>query len=170
MSTFQPCTSYHHREELIKLKLYTKYIFMGYDEGIQENDMVLAAAVWRRFFGFSCEDFTLVERLVKYIRAQVSIILMRNSWFSLFTSYQSQMFENSVQYQRDGRVRFPAKIHLVFTTARVLLTVNAFAHDQVPRSHIFSAAVIPSSVRSYANEEYCLSADANNETREAEIV
>lgn len=45
---------------------------MGYDEGIQKNDMVLAAALWRRFFGFECDDFTLIERMVKYIRVQVS--------------------------------------------------------------------------------------------------
>lgn len=50
--------------------------FYGYDEGIQSNDMVLAAVIWRRFFGFHCEDAEKIERLVKYIRVQVIVIII----------------------------------------------------------------------------------------------
>lgn len=46
--------------------------FYGYDEGVQSNDKVLAAVVWRRFYGLECNDAEKIERLVKYIRVQVS--------------------------------------------------------------------------------------------------
>lgn len=43
----------------------------GYDEGLLNNDMVLAGAVWRRFYQMTCQDATDVEKIVEYIRKQV---------------------------------------------------------------------------------------------------
>lgn len=51
---------------------------IGYDEGIQSNDRVLAAALWRRFFHLECNNPELVESLVIYVRKQVSFNTMHN--------------------------------------------------------------------------------------------
>lgn len=40
--------------------------------------MVLAAIVWRRFFGFECDDARKIERVVKYIRVQVIQVIFLN--------------------------------------------------------------------------------------------
>lgn len=45
---------------------------IGYDEGIQSNDRVLAGALWRRFFHLECNNPEHVESLVIYVRKQVS--------------------------------------------------------------------------------------------------
>lgn len=45
---------------------------IGYDEGIQSDDKVLAGALWRRFFCSECNNPEHVETLVIYIRKQVS--------------------------------------------------------------------------------------------------
>lgn len=46
---------------------------VGYDEGIMSSDMVLAGAVWRRFFQSKCDDPRLVENIVRYVRKQVQL-------------------------------------------------------------------------------------------------
>lgn len=61
----------YRKRHLIVLSWQFQAAFYGYDEGTQSNDMVLAATVWRRFFGFKCEEAEKVERIVKYIRVQV---------------------------------------------------------------------------------------------------
>lgn len=48
---------------------------LGYDEGLLSDDIVLAGALWRRFFSKECNDPELVELLVKYVRKQVSLRL-----------------------------------------------------------------------------------------------
>lgn len=64
----------HRRRQLCILGMQFQAAFYGYDEGVQSNDKVLAAIVWRRFFGFQCDDAEKIERLVKYIRVQVSLL------------------------------------------------------------------------------------------------
>jgi Ubiquinol-cytochrome C chaperone. len=44
---------------------------IGYDEGLLNDDMVLAGAVWRTLLQQQCSDLENVERLVHYIRKQV---------------------------------------------------------------------------------------------------
>ncbi|XP_055374028.1 ubiquinol-cytochrome-c reductase complex assembly factor 1 [Condylostylus longicornis] len=47
---------------------------IAYDEGIQSSDIVLASALWRRFFEQKCDDYTRLEKLVNYVRKQVSML------------------------------------------------------------------------------------------------
>lgn len=48
--------------------------FLNYDEGILGDDKVLAGAVWRRFFCKNCDNAWHIERLVHYIRHQISML------------------------------------------------------------------------------------------------
>lgn len=41
---------------------------INYDEGLMSDDQILASALWRRFFDMKCEDYTKLEKLVKYVR------------------------------------------------------------------------------------------------------
>lgn len=41
---------------------------INYDEGIMSDDKILASALWRRFFDMNCNDYTKLEKLVKYVR------------------------------------------------------------------------------------------------------
>jgi HD superfamily phosphohydrolase YqeK len=45
---------------------------IGYDEGLLSDDKVLAGAVWRTLLQQQCSDLENLERLVHYIRKQVS--------------------------------------------------------------------------------------------------
>lgn len=67
----QPRATLYRKKQLMILASQFQAAFYGYDEGIQSNDMVLAAVIWRRFFGFECDDARELERLVKYMRIQV---------------------------------------------------------------------------------------------------
>lgn len=64
----------HRKKQLCMLGMQFQAAFYGYDEGVQSNDKVLAAIVWRRFFGFQCDDAEKIERLVKYIRIQLDYL------------------------------------------------------------------------------------------------
>ncbi|KAM0724458.1 Ubiquinol-cytochrome c reductase complex assembly factor 1 [Formica fusca] len=44
---------------------------IGYDEGIQSDDKVLAAALWRRFFYLECNNPEHIETLIIYVRKQI---------------------------------------------------------------------------------------------------
>lgn len=41
-----------------------------YDEGLLDDDKVLAAALWRRFFEMNCSNYVHLETMVKYVRQQ----------------------------------------------------------------------------------------------------
>ncbi|XP_018403571.1 PREDICTED: ubiquinol-cytochrome-c reductase complex assembly factor 1 [Cyphomyrmex costatus] len=47
---------------------------IGYDEGIQSDDKVLAGALWRRFFQLECNNPEYVETLVIYVRKQICLL------------------------------------------------------------------------------------------------
>lgn len=42
-------------------------------KGIQSDDCVLAAALWRNLFGRQCEDPQQLELMVEYVRKQVRL-------------------------------------------------------------------------------------------------
>lgn len=58
---------------------------LAYDEGLQTDDMVLAAAIWRRFFQQRDVDPENLEKLVKYIRKQTKLLenLSHDELFSM---------------------------------------------------------------------------------------
>ncbi|XP_018315659.1 ubiquinol-cytochrome-c reductase complex assembly factor 1 [Mycetomoellerius zeteki] len=68
---------------LIKTKLKNKQIqeishqfnaaIIGYDEGIQSDDKVLAGALWRRFFQLECNNPEHIETLLIYVRKQICL-------------------------------------------------------------------------------------------------
>ncbi|XP_058463283.1 ubiquinol-cytochrome-c reductase complex assembly factor 1 [Malaya genurostris] len=47
---------------------------LTYDEGINSEDKILAAALWRRFLSGKCEDYEMLELLVKYVRKQMAML------------------------------------------------------------------------------------------------
>lgn len=47
---------------------------INYDEGMTSDDKYLANALWRRFFDMQCEDFTKLEKLVKYVRKSTKLL------------------------------------------------------------------------------------------------
>lgn len=55
---------------------------INYDEGLLNDDKVMAGALWRRFFQKECDDFSQLDLLVKYVRAQMHMLdnLDRNSF------------------------------------------------------------------------------------------
>lgn len=62
----------YRRKQLYFLNLSFQAAYYGYDEAIQSSDQVLAAMVWRRFYALEGTDVRKIERLVKYIRVQVT--------------------------------------------------------------------------------------------------
>ncbi|KAG5318388.1 UQCC1 factor, partial [Pseudoatta argentina] len=68
---------------LIKTKLKNKQLqeishqfnaaIIGYDEGIQSDDKVLAGALWRRFFQLECNNPEHIETLLIYVRKQICL-------------------------------------------------------------------------------------------------
>jgi len=49
---------------------------IGYDEGILSDDKVLAGALWRRFFNLDGNNPEHIEKLIIYVRKQVSVKLL----------------------------------------------------------------------------------------------
>lgn len=67
-----PRASLYRQKQVSILGYQFTAAYYGYDEGVQSSDKVLAAIVWRRFFGFECDDARQIERIVKYIRIQLN--------------------------------------------------------------------------------------------------
>lgn len=74
----QESAAVYRKKQLAILGMQFQAAFYGYDEGVQSSDKVLAAIVWRRFFGMECDDAEKIERLVKYIRVQVRLLCIKN--------------------------------------------------------------------------------------------
>ncbi|GAB0086612.1 ubiquinol-cytochrome-c reductase complex assembly factor 1 [Sergentomyia squamirostris] len=49
---------------------------INYDEGLMSDDKVLAGALWRRFFEKECNNYEMLEDLVKYVREHVKMLEM----------------------------------------------------------------------------------------------
>lgn len=62
------------RAEVAVLAEQFQAALISYDEGISLDDKSLASAIWRRFFNMQCDDFTKLEKLVKYIRQNAYIL------------------------------------------------------------------------------------------------
>lgn len=45
---------------------------IAYDEGLQSDDIVLAGALWRRFYQMDHLHVHKLEKLLKFVRMQVS--------------------------------------------------------------------------------------------------
>lgn len=79
---FQPRASLYRQKQVAILGYQFSAAYYGYDEGVQSSDKVLAAIVWRRFFGFECDDARQIERIVKYIRIQVKNLAVLYSFIA----------------------------------------------------------------------------------------
>ncbi|KAM8707878.1 hypothetical protein ACLKA7_014928 [Drosophila subpalustris] len=62
------------RQQIETLSEQFQAALIAYDEGIMSDDRVLACALWRRFFEMECDDYTQIERLVKYVRKQTVML------------------------------------------------------------------------------------------------
>jgi len=62
------------RQQIETLSEQFQAALIAYDEGIMSDDRVLACALWRRFFEMNCDDYAQIERLVKYVRQQASML------------------------------------------------------------------------------------------------
>ena len=45
-------------------------------QGLLSDDTVLAGALWRNFFEMDCADVEHIEKLVQYVRKQVSFVIL----------------------------------------------------------------------------------------------
>lgn len=59
------------RDQIQVLSQQFQAALITYDEGIAGDDMVLAGALWRRFFEMDCDNYEQLEQMVKYVRFQV---------------------------------------------------------------------------------------------------
>ena len=60
------------RDQVNDLSEHFQAALLTYDEGILRDDKVLASALWRRFFSKQCYEAEQIERMVQYVRKQVS--------------------------------------------------------------------------------------------------
>lgn len=56
------------RQQISVLAEQFQATLINYDEGMMSDDKILASALWRRFFTMECEDYSKLEKLVKYVR------------------------------------------------------------------------------------------------------
>lgn len=59
------------KEQINELSTQLQAAFIGYDEGLLFDDIVLAGALWRRMYQTEDVHPEHVEKLVRYIRKQV---------------------------------------------------------------------------------------------------
>jgi cytochrome b pre-mRNA-processing protein 3 len=67
----QPANPSVVRAQVHELSQQFQAALIGYDEGLQSDDKVLAGAVWRVFLQRDCKEPENIECLVHYIRKQV---------------------------------------------------------------------------------------------------
>ncbi|XP_006608651.1 ubiquinol-cytochrome-c reductase complex assembly factor 1 [Apis dorsata] len=60
------------KEQLMELTYQFNAAVIGYDEGIMSDDKILASALWRRFFSLECNNPEHLEKLLIYVRKQIS--------------------------------------------------------------------------------------------------
>lgn len=68
------------RQQIEELSHQFQAALINYDEGLLADDQALAGALWRRFFlkEEAC-DLEKIELLVKYVRAQMSVLDQMNT-------------------------------------------------------------------------------------------
>lgn len=62
---------------------------VSYDEGLFDQDIVLAAAVWRTFFSYEYRDPRILEGMVLYIRKQMEYLDSLNTEELMFSGHVS---------------------------------------------------------------------------------
>ncbi|CAH0558851.1 unnamed protein product [Brassicogethes aeneus] len=62
------------RDQIFELSEQLQAALLAYDEGIQSDDVVLAGAIWRRIFQQKNVDVKDVEKMVKFIRKQITLL------------------------------------------------------------------------------------------------
>ncbi|OAD56655.1 Ubiquinol-cytochrome c reductase complex chaperone CBP3 like protein [Eufriesea mexicana] len=72
MDLLGPIAGKVKREQVMKLSYQFNAAIIGYDEGIMSDDKVLASALWRRFFVSECNNPEHLEKLLIYVRKQIS--------------------------------------------------------------------------------------------------
>ncbi|XP_037042935.1 ubiquinol-cytochrome-c reductase complex assembly factor 1-like [Bradysia coprophila] len=58
------------RKQIETLSDSFRAALITYDEGLMDDDKVLAAALWRRFFEMNCNNYVHLETMVKFVRQQ----------------------------------------------------------------------------------------------------
>ncbi|XP_077294188.1 ubiquinol-cytochrome c reductase complex assembly factor 1 [Arctopsyche grandis] len=78
-------SSSQKRKNLDILSEQFQAAIISYDEGLLGNDMVLAGAIWRRFFSMEHDNAADIETIVKYIRRQVMALddIPKEKFFSI---------------------------------------------------------------------------------------
>lgn len=67
-------------EEVFQLSEQLQASFIGYDEGLQSDDVILAGALWRRMYQMEEAHPEHLEKLVKYVRKNVSKTFFPNGF------------------------------------------------------------------------------------------
>ncbi|XP_066583453.1 ubiquinol-cytochrome-c reductase complex assembly factor 1 [Prorops nasuta] len=67
-------TSSKKNKQIMQIGEQFQAAIIGYDEAILSNDMVLAGALWRRFFLSECNNPQHIEMLVLYVRKQMQML------------------------------------------------------------------------------------------------
>ncbi|KAJ3641154.1 hypothetical protein Zmor_027671 [Zophobas morio] len=62
------------REQVTQLSEQLQAALIAYDEGLQGDDIVLAGALWRRFYQQGDVEITYLDMLVRYIRKQMRLL------------------------------------------------------------------------------------------------
>nr|XP_012143488.1 PREDICTED: ubiquinol-cytochrome-c reductase complex assembly factor 1 isoform X2 [Megachile rotundata] len=62
------------RRQIMDLSYQFNAAILGYDEGILSDDKVLAGSLWRRYFVSQCNNPEHIEKLLIYVRKQMSIL------------------------------------------------------------------------------------------------
>nr|CAD7433080.1 unnamed protein product [Timema monikensis] len=78
------------KEQIHDLGQQFNAALLSYDEGLLGDDMVLAGAIWRRFFQREVDSPQGIERLVSYIRQQVGgmpVNMVEDEWHNCHPVY-----------------------------------------------------------------------------------
>lgn len=69
-----PIASKIKKSQIIELSQQFNASIIDYDEGILSDDKTLASALWRTFFCLECNNPEKLEKLLIYVRKQISIL------------------------------------------------------------------------------------------------
>ncbi|XP_017885923.1 ubiquinol-cytochrome-c reductase complex assembly factor 1 [Ceratina calcarata] len=69
-----PIPSKIRNKQIMELSHQFNAAIIDYDEGILSDDKTLASALWRTFFNLECNNPEQLEKLLIYVRKQISIL------------------------------------------------------------------------------------------------
>ncbi|CRL08722.1 CLUMA_CG021279, isoform A [Clunio marinus] len=67
-----------NRRQISELAEQFQAALIIYDEGLMSNDIILANALWRRFFNLKCDDYTKLEKLVMYCQNILKMLPLKS--------------------------------------------------------------------------------------------